>query len=227
MDMKCTMLSTQNQFSLNGECPHCQKPTVFTMATPAHEQPSGSGQSVLYAVMRCSGCLQYILGIVLKQAAGPWFYRGHYPLGSPKIDLSQDIPDPIRSDFIEAIKCRWVKADKAAVTMCRRAIESACENLGAKAKENIRAKIDELFKAGTITSPLQQMAHRVRLEARVAAHPQEDGLDEITDEDADAIIEFTQEFFDHVYVMPAKLKRAVERAEQRKSPPAAAAGRKA
>jgi hypothetical protein len=176
--------------------------------------------------MRCSGCLQYILGIVLKQS-GPWLYRGHYPLGSPKIDLSQDIPEPIRLDFIEAIKCRWVKADKAAVTMCRRAVESACENLGAKAKENIRAKIDELFKAGTITSPLQQMAHRVRLEARVAAHPQEDGLDEITDEDADAIIEFTQEFFDHVYVMPAKLRRAVERAEQRKSAPGAEAEKKA
>jgi len=91
----------------------------------------------------------------------------------------------------------------------------------------MRAKIDELFKAGTITGPLQQMAHRVRLEARVAAHPQEDGLDDITDENADAIIEFTQEFFDHVYVMPAKLKRAVERAEQRKSAPAVAAGEKA
>jgi hypothetical protein len=177
--------------------------------------------------MRCSGCLKYILGIVLKQAAGPWHYRGHYPLGSPKTDISHDIPDPIRSDFIEAIKCRWVGADKAAVTMCRRAIESACENLGAKAKENIRAKIDELFKAGTITGPLQQMAHRVRLEARVAAHPQEDGLDSISDEDADAIIEFTQEFFDHVYVMPAKLKRAVERAEQRKSPPTVTTEKKA
>jgi hypothetical protein len=71
------------------------------------------------------------------------------------------------------------------------------------------------------------MAHPVRLEARVAAHPQQDGLDEITDEDADAIIEFTQEFFDHVYVMPAKMKRAVERAEQRKSTPGVAAGKKA
>jgi hypothetical protein len=145
-----------------------------------------------------------------------WRYLEHYPIGEPKLDLSNDIPPHVRADLEEAIRCRWAKATKAPIVMCRRAIEAACDHLlGVKSRDSIRSKIEELAKAGTITAPLKEWAHRVQLEARAAAHPQEDGLDNIGMEDADAIIEFTQEFFEHVYVMPAKLKRAVERAEHR------------
>jgi hypothetical protein len=71
--------------------------------------------------------------------------------------------------------------------------------------------IDWLAAQGTITTPLKEMAHRVRLGGNLGAHPPEDPIDatEITigPEYADAVLEFTREFFQHVYVMPERLKK--------------------
>lgn len=82
-------------------------------------------------------------------------------------------------------------------------------------KKKLVAQIDELATAGVITQPLREFAHEVRLEGNDGAHPDADGLEIVTQKDADDIIEFTREYLHHVYVMPAKLAA-------RKSPPAAA-----
>lgn len=219
-DMDCAVLSYQNHFSLSGTCPHCGKPTVFIMETPAHEETAvvgGRAKPLLYAVMKCSGCKKYILGAIVKETNTEWKYYLHYPLGEPTVNVSSDIPVQVRADLEEAIRCQWAKTVRAPIVMCRRAIEAACDNLlGTQSNAGIRAKIEELAKKGLITDPLKEWARRVQIEARAAAHPQEDGLDNMTPEDVVATLEFTQEFFEHVYVMPAKLKRAVERAEQKK-----------
>ncbi len=66
-------------------------------------------------------------------------------------------------------------------------------------------------KQGTITTPLKEMAHRVRLGGNLGAHPPEDPEDEdlivMGPEYADAVLEFTRDFFHHVYVMPARLEK--------------------
>src|SRR6266436_4428212 len=63
----------------------------------------------------------------------------------------------------------------------------------------------EIAAKGLITEPLRQFAHEVRLEGNDGAHPDPDGLENVTPKDADDIIEFTREYLHHVYVMPAKL----------------------
>lgn len=238
--MKVTTLRSQGpdvSFSLSGTCPHCSNMAVLTMVTqppyiepiPSPERPAGyrSERERICAAMQCPGCKKFVLAVVTRNenpspgqpSDDQFIYEAHYPPGEPRLDLSEDIPAEIRSDLEEAIKCRWVKANKAAIVMCRRAIEAACNHLlGDTSKDSIRSKVEKLAKKGLITEPLEQWARRVQLEARAAAHPQEDGLDKITGEDAEAMIEFTQQFFTNVFVMPANLKRAVERAEQRESP---------
>ncbi len=59
------------------------------------------------------------------------------------------------------------------------------------------------------------MAHVVRLTRNIGAHPGEDGLVGVSQKDADDIIEFTSEFFHHVYVMPAKLESRRKKKEQK------------
>ena len=90
--------------------------------------------------------------------------------------------------------------------MCRRAIQASCIAQGAGKDKKLVAQIDELATKGLITGPLKEFAHEVRLEGNTGAHPDTDGLDEVTDKDANAIIEFTREYLHHVYVMPAKLR---------------------
>jgi hypothetical protein len=85
--------------------------------------------------------------------------------------------------------------------MCRRAIEASCIQLGAKDSLRIEEQIDWVASQGKITSGLQAVAHTIRLAGNRGAHPPR----AITEEEADAVIAFTEEYFQHVYITPAKL----------------------
>jgi len=146
-------------------------------------------------------------------------YFEHYPLGKPNDDVASEIPEHIRADFREALRCRFVDANNATVEMCRRAVQASCIHLNAPSDKKLVQQIDWLAQQGIITTPLKEMAHRVRLGGNLGAHPPEDPDDEtaiiIGPEYADAVIEFTRDFFQHVYVMPERLKKFtfVRRAE--------------
>ena len=71
--------------------------------------------------------------------------------------------------------------------------------------DKLHLQIDEMAKKGLITEPLRQWAHEVRLGGNDGAHPDKDGLKDVSPQDADEIIEFTTQFLHHVYVMPAAL----------------------
>jgi hypothetical protein len=141
----------------------------------------------------------------------PFELKSFYPLGRPNDECDPSIPVNIAGDYKEALRCRWIEAYKATVTMCRRAIQASClEKKADKQKKELAAK-------GVITQPLREFAHEVRLEGNDGAHPDTDGLENVTQKDADDIIEFTHEYLHHVYVMPAKLAA-------RKGPSAVPAG---
>jgi hypothetical protein len=132
-------------------------------------------------------------------------YEAHYPLGTPDDKVADEIPRDIASDFSEALRCQSVKAYNATLEMCRRALESSCLQLGADPKlGTLQKMIDWVYSQGKITSPLKDMAHKVRLGGDRGAHPSERIINPA---DADAVIEFTKEYFHHVYVMPAKLDK--------------------
>jgi hypothetical protein len=205
-----------NQFTLSGICPHCDKPTVFTLVTPQvhFEQPDPRNSRIyVWGVLQCQGCGKYICGAVHKpqQNSSDSTYSEHYPLGKPKDDVADEIPKTIAADFKEALRCRWVDAYNATVEMCRRAVQASCIDKKGPYDEKLVKQIDWLAAQGIITTPLKDMAHRVRLGGNLGAHPPEDPEDETTiiigAEYADAVIEFTRDFFQHVYVMPECLKK--------------------
>jgi len=135
----------------------------------------------------------------------------HYPLDKPNDDVASEIPEHIRADFKEALRCRWVDACNATTEMCRRAVQASCIQLGAPANNQLVKQIDWLSANGIITNPLKEMAHRIRLGGNLGAHPPEDPDDPteilIGSEYADAVLEFTRDFFQHVYVTPERLKK--------------------
>ena len=73
------------------------------------------------------------------------------------------------------------------------------------ADAKLQLQIDEMASKGLITQPLKQWAHEVRLGGNDGAHPDKDGLKDVSEQDADEIIQFTREFLHHIYVMPAAL----------------------
>ncbi|MBZ5533883.1 MAG: DUF4145 domain-containing protein [Acidobacteriia bacterium] len=195
-------------FVLNGECPHCQSKAAFmTVGEPFQEGTPNTLPIRMIGAARCVACNKYILAIVRSDVTtSSQIYHicdEYYPLGAPNQDLEKSIPEDVAEDFREAIRCQWVKAYRACVVMCRRAIQSSVITLNAKGK-NLVEQIDDLASKGTITQPLREFAHEIRLAGNVGAHA--DGLDDTKDSDAEDIVAFTREYLDHVYVMPAKLK---------------------
>ena len=198
----------------SGICPHCGVNSLLKPVATHKEYFPQDGSNVVVSAAQCEACKSFAL-VIGKQpsAKRPSLLVSVYPLGRPRDAVDLSVPKVIAEDFAEALRCEWIKAYKACVVMCRRAIQSSAIALGA-AGDKLINQIDSLFSQGTITKSLKDFAHEIRLTGNDGAHPDKDGLGDVTEGDASAIIEFTREYLHHVYVMPAKLaarKPPVER----------------
>ncbi len=188
---------SKRQIGLRGDCPHCSHTSYFQAVTTPYVEPLGSGPDRICVATQCQSCGQYVLAIAKRPGSGmPYNYEAHYPLGKPNDSVDEAVPTEIRPDFSEALRCHWIQAYRGTVTMCRRAIQASALEKGASPKKKLVDQIDELAAQGLITKPLQKLAHRIRLTGNVGAHPDEDGLADVTRQDADDIIDFTHQFFE-------------------------------
>lgn len=206
------VISKPNQQAINGRgiCPHCNYPSYFRMAGEPQVYQLDSFENIR-CIGECQNCREAILLVGKRRYASvPYEYCGHYPIGKPNESIPDEIPEIIGIDFKEALRCQFVNAHRATATMCRRALQSSCQDLGS-AGNRLVDQIDDLAQKGSITRALQDMAHTVRLIGNVGAHPDEDGLEDVGPDDASDLIEFSLEFYNHVYVMPEKLKKMSER----------------
>lgn len=198
-----------------GSCPHCNFPSYFEPVGAAHYE---NGNCRMVHPAQCQNCKSFILLVGRRnQAQGQFSLEAFYPLGKPNDSVDEAVPLSIREDFAEALRCRWIKAYKATVTMCRRAIQSSVLDLGASDQKLVE-QIDELATKGKLTTSLKDYAHEVRLAGNDGAHPDKDGLKDVSENDADDIIAFTRHFFDSVYVTPARLAARKPRPAQPAQP---------
>src|SRR4029077_10717711 len=142
--------------------------------------------------------------VAMTRSSGTWLYDTHYPIGWADDRVAEEIPDSIKPDFQEALRCRFVKAYNATAEMCRRALEASCIQQGASADVVLSKMIDWLHDQRKITTPLRDMAHKIKLGGNIGAHPSDKRL---TEEDADAVLAFSDEYFQHVYVTPARMAK--------------------
>jgi hypothetical protein len=221
--MKLTVLEAEaGKFTLSGECPHCYATAVFIQVTSLHAEEVEPRLQRLTVGMQCQGCLEHILAVVIKQRESGkrsiLVYATHYPLGKPNDNVADEVAaaNPVIAlDFAEALRCLWVGSYKAAVAMCRRSVEATCKHLGATGR-TLEQKIDNLAAQGKITESLKEWAHAVRLSGNRALHGKKttdaasgdqqsplDDLDFFGEDEAKAMIVFTQQLFQNVFIMPA------------------------
>jgi hypothetical protein len=130
-----------------------------------------------------------------------------YPKKIPK--LHESIPSDVADDYVEAIKCFDVGAWKASSVMCRRSLQESVIEKGAK-KDKLIDQIDELCDQEIITKDIKDWAQEIRLTGNIGAHPDKDGLEDVTEDDAKELINFMEEYLNYVYILPSKVvaKRA-------------------
>jgi len=194
------------------ECPHCGKTAVFELHnyTPDPFTARARGNELYAALYRCSNdkcqrILYFRMG-TLNEAGqlgpDPDQVLDQYP--RRQIRVEDGIPEgDIANDLIEAQKCYDIGAARASAAMCRRSLQAAALHLGASSEKRLQLQIDDL----DITKDLKDWAHQVRIIGNAGAHPEKDGLENVTLDDALEAIHFAEEFFNYVFVMPERVRR--------------------
>jgi hypothetical protein len=163
-------------FTMRGTCPHCRKGSGFLPHGAGYVAHTKSPTSAIrwFSILECQTCTRFILGIATQPQGNNQnhlVYEIHYPLGEPDETVAEEIPEHIKEDFKEALRCLWVNAYNATAEMCRRAMEATCLNLGAPHDKVLEKMIDWLEAQRIITPYLKDAAHKVRLGGNRGAHP--------------------------------------------------------
>lgn len=126
------------------------------------------------------------------------------------------IPEHIWNDFFEALKDYEIKSFKSTVVMCRRTMQNICLDKGATKKDasgswiNLRNQIKQAF-AGAEYEFLRGLSEEIKYFGDYGAHPQEDEIDEVIEEEAKDILEFTKSFIEIIYIQPYRVKKRFEK----------------
>jgi len=200
------------------DCPHCHAVSAFTCVYSAVGRYGSSFYPI--SVWSCHHCDR---GIFLKHENTPHSHVAKesihidttFPLTEPSAD--ENIPEDIAADFIESAKCLNVSAYKASAVMARRTIQKMCLDLGADKSKKLYKQIAELKSVGKLHPDLADMATEIRFLGNDGAHPKDDGVDQIDQEEAREILSFTSELLDDLYVRPQKIQAMKKRREDRQT----------
>lgn len=119
--------------------------------------------------------------------------------------VDKRVPVGIADDFIEATRDYNIASYKSSAVMARRTVQKMCVNLGATVGEKLHKQIEELKTNNKLHPDLADLATEIRFLGNDGAHPEDDGLDDITQEDAKEILSFAEELLDDLYVRPQKV----------------------
>jgi len=191
-------------------CPYCHKHVAFSWVdydelgggitryldkSNSYRNPKG-----IWALAECPVCNNCVLVHIIDNNIQ--IYPN--PLPTP---TDKRVPEEIRKDLDEAKICFSVNAFRACTVMCRRALQNACKMKDAT-KERLVDQIDELAEKGIITKDLKELAHTIRWIGNDAAHPNEK---EVKKEEAEEILNLTEQFLHILFVAPAKVRKIKEK----------------
>jgi hypothetical protein len=136
-----------------------------------------------------------------------------YPKFVP--ERHESIPENVWSDYLEASNCFNAKSYKGTVAMCRRVLQNVCFSRGATNKDaqgnwiKLRDQIKTAFPQQDY-SLLHQLSDAIKYLGDYDAHPQDDGIDKVTCEDAKTILDFTLEILKIAYVQQWNIKKLLQ-----------------
>ncbi len=184
--------------SLPLRCPYCDANGTFDYR--GNIMWIVKGDVIEYSLWSCPDpkCLEVVLVKITEQGQ----MLDIYPKRVPKLDPS--VPDQVKSDTVEAYKSFGVGAWRASAAVGRRALQSSLIEQKAT-KDRLYDQIDELYERDIITKAIQDWAHTIRVIGNTGAHPDKDGLEDVTSTDAKELLDFMEQYLNYVYIMPAKV----------------------
>lgn len=117
----------------------------------------------------------------------------------------ESIPQNIWNDYLEACRCYDVGAFKATVVMCRRLLQNVCLDRGAKKKDEkgnwttLKNQIKHAFPEKDY-SLIHEIAEGMKYFGDYGAHPQDDGIDNVTKEESKELLDFANSILETAYI---------------------------
>lgn len=202
-----------HDFELDVRCPHCRQSVAARPVSPATYKISEVSDETAYLICQCPRQACQAVIFVEYDRLNNRVTRIHPRPDVVAANYRKAIPEAVRADFAEAVRCHLAEAYKGVVVLCRRAMQTMMIDKGAT-KEKLQDQIEEIYGRGLIIEPLQKAAHEVRHFGNFGSHPRDDGLDDIAEGDADLVLRITQNFMNALYVQPAE----VEQLQQKRRP---------
>ena len=157
-----------------------------------------------YAILVCRACNEYFVAKRPKynrEKSDEWL--AVYPI--PHKPVTQEIPEPIKSEFEEANLCFAIGAYRGCASMCETTLEALWRKQNASGLQDLKEK-------GIISSQLYERAKEVRLWGNVAKH--ELMPDVVEKEDAEQLLTYLETILNAVYVEPERLSSLAHKREQ-------------
>ncbi|MFJ6269267.1 DUF4145 domain-containing protein [Pseudarthrobacter oxydans] len=115
-----------------------------------------------------------------------------------------DVPEHIASAADEAYKCRSINALRGSILLARGVVEATAKERGID-KGMLHAKIEALHAQGDIRGFTRDAAHELRFLGNDMAHG--DFINDVDNDDADAVLDVMTEILSEVYQGPARVNR--------------------
>ena len=123
--------------------------------------------------------------------------------------VPEEIPDNLRTDFIEA-RLVLEYSPKASAALSRRVLQSLIRDKEGISKKNLYKEIDELLKLNKLPSYLADVVDGIRHYGNFAAHPSEDSVTgeiiEVEPGEAEWMLEILDDLFDFYFGQPKKVQ---------------------
>lgn len=174
-----------------------------------------NGDIIYYIIFRCVPCKKLILEThrfkqneySSKEQLESAGWQNKFPTDNISISnkFEESVPVDVVEDFKEGAICLSNKCFRASVAMFRRSLQSSLVERGANSSEDLMAQIKN---ANFLTQDIKDWAHNIRIFGNWGAHPQDDNLKDVNEKLAEETQSFIEEFFNYVYVMPARVANA-------------------
>lgn len=201
-----------NKFRLDMQCPHCGHLVRAVPLTQPVYHISEHSDTEAYLIVRCPRDVCDVAFIVYDRMNKKVRRVFPFPKTSAS-DFHPAIPEKMREDFGEARRCKYIDANKAVVVMCRRVMQHIALDQGASGR-NLSEQINDMLAKGLITRSLHNAAHEVRYFGNFGAHPQDDSLDKISEDDAKIVMEIVNQFLADLYVRPTETAKLTQKRDE-------------
>ncbi len=132
-----------------------------------------------------------------------------YPTSATQVSVSPSVPEPMRSDYIEASNVLPI-SPKASAALSRRVLQAILSNNGYKGRDlakQVEAVLDEKDPTRVLPLAIRNKVDAIRNFGNFSAHPLTDTttlqIIDVESEGSEWCLEIITDLFEHYYVRPA------------------------